>query len=396
MVNKLFTFYFTFVILLFFSSNVLAQEVCDTNLSITYLKEKLLKLQKIREDAERGIIESDKILMKAQEIILLARAKGDVEAGQKAEEAARKAEETKNQHRKTIEQVEKEVETIKQYLQLAENNNYNTLNEVCTHYKEQIERDKIALKRFIKDAEGLSKRQEERVQEILKERKEFILDYLTNSFGLLQDCKNLFGDYGNIGRIGKRIQNLINSPKITNRKTKEILWKVGDKIREYNIFLDKNFPKFVKDLELASQGIKTGEWSCELYPKIVAYLKITLENNEYINKSLEELEKDLKELTNSQETIELLGDLEFSAIQDLSKKYGLSITKAFPLIDGVYRAANLTYHYFKIDYLDKEVNRDYKLTDDLFRQYDALKAQFDKDWKNLKECEELCKKSKRE
>jgi len=96
MVNKLFTFQVILFYLLFFSSKILAQNVCNKEIGRPELKERLINLQKIRDDAERGIMENKKILMKAQEIILLARTRGDVEAGQIAEEAARKAQETIN------------------------------------------------------------------------------------------------------------------------------------------------------------------------------------------------------------------------------------------------------------------------------------------------------------
>ncbi len=56
------------------------------------------------------------------------------------------------------------------------------------------------------------------------------------------------------------------------------------------------------------------------------------------------------------------------------------------------RSFDFTYHAVKINYLDKEVNGDYKLTEDLFNQYRALKEQFDRDWERLRTCEEYCKK----
>jgi len=40
----------------------------------------------------------------------------------------------------------------------------------------------------------------------------------------------------------------------------------------------------------------------------------------------------------------------------------------------------------------EEVNRDYKLTDDLLKSYERLKDQLDKDMKKLKECENYSKK----
>jgi hypothetical protein len=121
MTKKLFRFQIIFIAVFLFSSKALAKSACDV--SITELKEKLINLQKISDEAERGIIENDKILMRAQEIMLLARAKGDVKAGQIAEEAARKAEETKNKHLKTKQKAEEEIIKIKEYIQLAEKKN---------------------------------------------------------------------------------------------------------------------------------------------------------------------------------------------------------------------------------------------------------------------------------
>jgi len=120
MVNKLFTFQVILFYLLFFSSKILAQNVCNKEIGRPELKERLINLQKIRDDAERGIMENKKILMKAQEIILLARTRGDVEAGQIAEEAARKAQETINKYRKNKEQAENEIIKMKEILQLME------------------------------------------------------------------------------------------------------------------------------------------------------------------------------------------------------------------------------------------------------------------------------------
>jgi len=42
----------------------------------------------------------------------------------------------------------------------------------------------------------------------------------------------------------------------------------------------------------------------------------------------------------------------------------------------------VVYHIIKIDFLDEEVNRDYKLTDDLLKSYERLKDQLNKDLKN--------------
>jgi hypothetical protein len=393
-----------FIIFLTFSSKVLAQEVCNNDVSIDELKKELINLQKIRDESERGIIESDKKLMKAQEIILLARANRDIEAGKKAEEIVRKAEEiirvaeqTKNKHLKNKQKAEEEIEDIKQYIDIAGQNNFQCMSEVCNKFREQIARDKEALKRLLKEAETLSKRQEEREKKLLKEKletqKDLLLSILPDVLSIVHSIKKLWGSYGNIGRLGKGIQNLINSPKIKEPKTKEKLWKIGDTIRQFNIYLDKHISE---DVELISQGIETGSWSSNMYPKIAAYLKLMFEDNEYIKNYLEDLKKDLYELANSQETKELLGDLvlseTLSELEKLSNEFKKAVTKLAPLANAFHMGINIGCLWVKIDYLDSEVNRDYKLTDDLLKSYERLKDQLDKDMKKLKECENYSKK----
>ena len=380
---------FISVTFLLFSSKTLAQNACRIDISIVDLKEKLINLQKEYQKAEMGIVESDRILTKTQEIILLARAKGNKKAGQVAEEALKQAEEAKKQHMKNKEQIELEMAKLNGWIKIAERNNLKSLSEICNKLREQVEHDKIALKRFVKEAEDLSKRQEEREKEIVKEKMDFVIDYLTTSFGLIKEFRMLFGNNGNIGRIGERIQELINSPKIKDPKTKELLWKIGNDIRIFNLFLDNNFPKLTEGIDLVSKIKQTGEWSAEVYSKIFDYLKIVHWSNEHINKSLEELEKEMKEAVFSSETAELSLDLAISEIEKFKWRYVPLITKTYMTLSVV---LNSSYHYLKIDYLDSEVNRDYKFTEDLFQQYELLKAQFDKDWQRLRECEECCKK----
>jgi hypothetical protein len=65
-------------------------------------------LEKIRNDSEHGIIESDRLMIKAQEIILLARTRGDVAVGETTEKALKRAENAKIRH-KNKEEAEREI-----------------------------------------------------------------------------------------------------------------------------------------------------------------------------------------------------------------------------------------------------------------------------------------------
>jgi hypothetical protein len=365
MIKKLFTFQIIFVALLIFSSKVLAQNVCDV--SITELKKKLIDLQKDQEEAERGIIESDRILMKAQEIILLARAKGDVKAGQIAEDTARKAEQAKNIHLKNKQKAEEEIEIIKRYIHIAGQNDFQCMSDVCNKFREQIARDKEALKRLLKEAETLSKRQNERLEEIKEEKKDFVLDIIP-IFGEIS--VNLHQVYGKILK-SKRLKE--KDPA----KYKEILNSL-DKLSNYY----KEAQKYAGSLD---EGFK-------LF-KVEMLYENFIEIKENCKSAEEELEK-LKQLL--RETVEFLVDYEIDRVIDnldkLDKKLGYRLAKAGPIISTLRSASDVAYHIIKIDFLDEEVNRDYKLTDDLLKSYEGLKDQLDKDMKKLKECENYSKK----
>jgi molecular chaperone GrpE (heat shock protein) len=365
MIKKLFTLQIIFVALLIFSSKVLAQSVCDV--SITELKKKLIDLQKDQEEAERGIIESDRILMKAQEIILLARANGDVKAGQIAEDTAKKAEQAKNIHLKNKRKAEEEIEVIKRYIDIAQQNNFQCMSDVCNKFREQIARDKGALKRLLNEAETLSKRQNERSEEIKEEMKDFVLDIIPI---LGEISVNLHQVYGKILK-SKRLKE--KDPV----KYKEILNSL-DKLSSYY----KEAQKYAGLLDEGSKLFKVGM----LYENFV-------EIKENCKSAEEELEK-LKQLL--RETVEFLIDYEIDrAIDNLDKfdkKLGYRLAKAGPIISTLKSVSDVSYHIIKIDFLDEEVNRDYKLTDDLLKSYERLKDQLDKDMKKLKECENYSKK----
>jgi hypothetical protein len=365
MIKKLFTLQIILVALLIFSSKVLAQSFCDV--SITELKKKLIDLQKDQEEAERGIIESDRILMKAQEIILLARANGDVKAGQIAEDTARKAEQAKNIHLKNKQKAEEEIEIIKRYIDIAGQNNFQCMSDVCNKFREQIARDKEALKRLLKEAETLSKRQNERLEEIEEEKKDFALDIIP-IFGEIS--VNLHQVYGKILK-SKRLKE--KDPA----KYKEILNSL-DKLSNYY----KEAQKYAGLLDEGSKLFKVGV----LYEN---FIKI----KENCKSAEEELEK-LKQLL--RETVDFLIDYEIDRAIDnldkLDKKLGYRLAKAGPIISTLKSISDISYHIIKIDFLDEEVNRDYKLTDDLLKSYERLKDQLDKDMKKLKECENYSKK----
>ena len=389
MIRKLFTFQIIFVALLIFFSKVLAQSVCDV--SITELKEKLINLQKIRDDAERGIIENDKLLMRAQEIILIARAKGDVKAGQIAEEAARKAEETKNKHLKTKQKAEEEIVKIKEYIQLAEKNNYTSLKDLCDYYRKQVEIHKGEFKLLVQQGEELYKRHEEIIKEGEKakqEVREFLFEYGRENILTLIQSINI-----GVGKLGKRLQEIA-----LTTKNEELYFK-GANLRGISglngSILEQIADKYEKLILLE----KTVDWSADTIKKCSEYIQVWQGKHENINKSLEEIENELKEIAKQEETRELLRDLVIAEIVEKIEKYRRSYTKilskSVPIIQQLSSLIDTSYYLVKAFLLEKEGSKYILLTDKMKDRYEEIKRKFDSDWKRLKECEELCKKVRR-
>jgi len=386
--KNLITFQFMFIIFFTFSSKVLAQEVCNNDVSIDELKKELINLQKARDDAERGIIENDKLLMKAQEIILLARAKGDVKAGQIAEEAARKAEETKNKHLKTKQKAEEEIIKIKEYIQLAEKNNYTSLKDLCDYYRKQVEIHKGEFKLLVQQGEELYKRHEEIIKEGEKakqEVREFLFEYGRENILTLIQSINI-----GVGKLGKRLQEIA-----LTTKNEELYFK-GANLREISglngSILEQIADKYEKLILLE----KTGDWSADTIKKCSEYIQVWQGKHEYINKSLEEIEKELKEIAKHEETRELLRDLVIAEIVEKIEKYRGSYTKilskSVPIIQQLSSLIDTSYYLVKAFLLEEEGSTYILLTDKMKDRYEEIKRKFDRDWKRLKECEELCKK----
>jgi hypothetical protein len=76
-----------------------------------------------------------------------------------------------------------------------------------------------------------------------------------------------------------------------------------------------------------------------------------------------------------------------------SKKLAYRLAKIAPAINVLRSVLDVSYHIVKINFLDEEVNRDYKFTEDLFKQYNGLKSQLDKDMQKLRKCENYSKKA---
>jgi len=265
------------------------------------------------------------------------------------------------------------------------------LKQVCAHYHQQVDRDKGALKKFIHEAERLSKSQEEREKEI----KDEIISLATE----VPDIAGTYWEYLTY------LQNSIYGKVLKDSRASAGTLKEYQEIESSLKKLSANYQEtkeYAESLNYLSMSFKTSYVSYKISSKFLSDTQKMEENNEIAQKELGNLSVNLKRL---KQAVKEAGGTELFidtgvdlGIENLNKllkvfneKLAHSSYKLIPHLNALKTTSDLVYHFVKINYLDEEVNRDYKLTDDLFKQYDALKNQFDKDWKNLKECEEYCK-----
>jgi len=362
------------------SKEVFTKDSCSGNISIGDLKKRLAELERTRDDAEKGIIESDKIIIKSQEIILLARAKGDLKEGRDAEEKARQAEESKNEYRKNKEKAEEEITILEQYINIADRNNFECLSDVCNIFREQVNRDKEALKKFVKEAEEISKRQNERIEEIYGEIKDFAIDILPVVGELSIGINKIYGKVEKLKLLRER----------NPQKYKEILITLENLSNYY-----KEAQRNAEILDNISKGTKATKLSYKIPSQYLSYMEKIKENSEAAQKELEKLKQSINEA--EEFVIDIAIDKGIENLDKLgaafSKKLAYRLAKIAPAINVLRSVLDVSYHIVKINFLDEEVNRDYKFTEDLFKQYNGLKSQLDKDMQKLRKCENYSKKA---
>jgi hypothetical protein len=132
---------------------VFADDFCES------LKLTLNEIIKRKAEAEEALKQNDRGLMQAQEILLLARAKGDKKAAQVAEDAIKRFEDDIAKNKKIIRERNEEIIRIEEMLKLCS-------GDECKTIESKIERTREALKRTVKDAERQSKEYEELQQRL--------------------------------------------------------------------------------------------------------------------------------------------------------------------------------------------------------------------------------------
>lgn len=182
---------------------VFADDFCES------LKLTLNEIIKRKAEAEEALKQNDRDLMQAQEILLLARAKGDKKAGQVAEDAIKRFEDSIAKNKKIIRGYDEEISRIEKMLKLCS-------GDECKTIESKIERTREALKRTVKDAERQSKEYEE-LQQRLEDLRE-LTEELSRVDNLLDFIINIIGGTGALEdafesvRIVKKLKEKLKKP----------------------------------------------------------------------------------------------------------------------------------------------------------------------------------------
>ncbi|HHW20394.1 hypothetical protein [Thermodesulfovibrio thiophilus] len=310
--------------------------------SIYELKGALVRFKDYLVNIDKNLTESNINITKAQDIILRARATGNKKAGEIAEDALKKAQETKEKLLKQKGLVDLIIQKIEAILAGADRGNYKNLLELCEARKKQLERDEEQLKKAMADVERVNKEREDRLKEIEEECESFFINMTTNVIPTL----------------------------IANSKSIGISEGTKEKLESFahlaGLFSDE---MKAQDIYYESQDLKRREKQWE---------NIVTSQEELVK----ELQDAKKQLTEEKKNIGLISSVDLFLA--LAEK-----TPSVKMLEMMKAGSDLVEHSVKISFLNDEVERDYKLTDEQLKAMNALIKQHKRSFQKVKECKEM-------
>lgn len=309
--------------------------------SIHELKGVLVRLKDYLVNIDKNLTESNINITKAQDIILRARATGNKKAGEIAEDALKKAQETKEKLLKQKGLVDLIIQKIETILAGADRGNYKNLLELCEARKKQLERDEEQLKKAMADVERVNKEREDRLKEIEEECESFFIDMMDVIPTLMANSEFIGISEG----TKKKLERFANLAGLFSIEMK------------------------AQDIYYDSQDLKRREERLE---------NIVTSQEELLKELVKELQDAKKQLTEEKKKTSV--DL-FLA---LAKK-----KPSVKMLEMMKAGLDLVEHSVKISFLNDEVERDYKLTDEQLKAMNALIKQHKRSFQKVKECKEM-------
>ncbi len=410
------------LILCGFITEVFSQSIPDPKpmihegCNISFLKERLARLNKIRDESEKNIRESDITMMRAQEIILLARAKGNEKAGKVAEEAYEKAKKAKEEHKKNKEEVEKQIAYLNSIVNIMKQKNYEKLSELCEEKKLKYEQARNHLMNYIKESQmavkDFEKIQKEAEEELRTAKNMILEEILPLAPEFLDAIKVQENLYIFLGRLSKIAQDCVVNKSKPQKKLceliykKKLLWKLGDVIRRKEGFWHSQYLKNKEKILLIETSIPSlgsAEFAGEIMGKIKSDFEGMLNDCESMEQSARE-ELNVINILDSQEFKDVQSDLLVAGLEQEAKELELlakelekngeklsrfkqGLIKVTPIISNLYRVYNTMLSLIKVKLLEDEMERLYKVTDP--ERANFWMEEHKKAFEDYKKCKEL-------
>ncbi|MFN3406846.1 MAG: hypothetical protein ACK40E_03860 [Caldimicrobium sp.] len=260
------------------------------------LELELLEYKEKKSQAEEGLEKSKKGLMKAKEILLLARAKGDVIAGEAAEKAIKYYEESISLNNSIIKKCNEEIARIEYLLKFCRGGECNTIIS-------KILKTRELLKRTVTDAESQSEKYKEFQKELetLMELQEE-LKSLDSRLEFVLNTLDITGDLSSVKLIKMLKKSIVLSSVLSSAqvvidhiKLVKSLEEEAKKLAEAIVYAKKLENELKNNINLARKFFDAGLDISDLISKLLKtkniYEKLKklndfLKVNEYIYKTI--------------------------------------------------------------------------------------------------------------
>jgi len=332
---------------------------------------------------EGEILKCDNTIMRSENIVRLARQKGNAQAETIAREALAKAQEAKKKNQENLkfaqsykELLEKKINGLKGLM--AESSSQTEGGDDCKKLEAQLALDNRVLKDFKKTVDMTNKEREDWTkdgEDAMSEARESITKYLTSGFTDMLEKR-----LERIDRYRKVLDNLKTTAIKDLPNNKDLLNRINVKIEKTQT-LYKNYKKMIIAKNAGKYAVPADDLRETMESEYGLYQKI-----------VEEGDRNITEILKDQEVREKLSDIG-SYFTDALIDHEIEIRKASaffskvsPCLSALPLVRDLSYTGMKLELSWERVSQLADIADQQLEAEKALRKQIERTRDKLKEC----------